>query len=356
MASALEAVLALKANEQAQQEREAQQIANAFQIFQNARQQAQANQFAQLQLKAGLAEKGLKLNQDGSFSRDESLLSPIDKLIETGKAATAEKAIYEAGGPTPSIFKGGVQSNQSVVSPASISSPNNVSGQDIVVEKYDEFGRPKEFIDISAKKKAKVAEGIPADKAGLYGLSKESIGNIDKIVDTLFPNKEAKTLEERAKSFDRGAAFQSNTPNLKLPLGMQIGPDFIATEKGQDVYRWASTAVSAKQLIQTGVAARPDETRKLVQAYIPSGVSSSKSSLKGLKELQDFYVTFNNDLKNLGTNELESKYPGVREYLKNSTQSESDNNSPSFQRFTVDGVVYNIPADKVDAFKKAKGL
>lgn len=324
MANALDAVLQYRAQEQQKQQVQGEQIAQAFQIFQQARQQAIANQLAQLQMKASLAEKGLVIDptSPSGFKKDDSLRSDLDKLIERGRGAAAEKSIYDAGGPPPSIFSenkvGGAVGQ--VIGKASTTSeqPSN-----IVVKDYDEFGRPKGFVDLNAKTQEKMAEGIPADKTGLYNLSKESIGNIENIKDVLFPNKDAKNFDERAKSFDRGAAFQSNTPNLKLPFNVQVGPDFISTEKGQDVYRWASTAVSAKQLIQTGVAARPDETKKLVQAFIPGAVSSSRSSLKGLNELQNFYVSFNHDLKTLGTDDLQKKYPGVKEYLKSMGNGEN---------------------------------
>lgn len=317
MANALDAVLQLRAQEQAKQEAQGQQISQAFQLFQQARQQAQANQLAQLQMKASLAKDGLKLDSTGNFVRDESLKSETDKIIEKGKLAASEKAIYEAGGPMPSAFsKGGVGGAiGQIVDPSVNVVGTNQGTSNIIAKDYDEFGRPKGFIDLEAKRQEKMSEGIPADKTGLYNLSKESIDNIDKMKDSLFPNKEAKDLDERAKSFDRGAALQSNFPNLKIG-SLQIGPSFLPSEKGQDIFRWAAGVISAKQLLQTGVAARPDETKKLVEAYIPSGVSNAKSSLKGLNELQNFYVSFNHDLKTLGIDDLQKKYPGVKLYLE----------------------------------------
>lgn len=152
MANALDAVLQLRANEQARQQNEAQAISHAVDLFTQARQNAQANQLAQLQFAQNkkyqdaqlvnqaidnsrqqkmleettknnaatieqnkrnfslnmlkqnienrnnkqrniidLAEKGLRMNPDGTIIRDESLLSESDKLIQKGKLADAAR-------------------------------------------------------------------------------------------------------------------------------------------------------------------------------------------------------------------------------------------------------------------------
>ena len=89
-------------------------------------------------------------------------LSPTDELIKKGQAATAEKAIYDAGGPRPSLFGNipaapdldqqlplilqnapqGIQEQITAEQPASPTIPQ--VGQYYPPE-LDEFGRPKGF-------------------------------------------------------------------------------------------------------------------------------------------------------------------------------------------------------------------
>lgn len=106
MANALDAVLALKQSETDQRNREQDQITQAVQLFQQARQQATQNKFAELQYKAGLAEKGLipDPNSPSGFKRDTSLQDPLSQLLMQGKAAEAQKNILEAGGPNINLF------------------------------------------------------------------------------------------------------------------------------------------------------------------------------------------------------------------------------------------------------------
>lgn len=103
---ALEAVLQMKAQERAQEESNGQAFANALQIFNTARQQALSNSLAIKQYKAGLAEKGLveDANSPNGFKRDISLMSPLEQLIEAGKAADANNKIIEAGGQGINLF------------------------------------------------------------------------------------------------------------------------------------------------------------------------------------------------------------------------------------------------------------
>lgn len=99
MGSALQAVLALKANEQAQEQQRAEQLNQGLQMLQQARQQAQQNQLQQLQLRAGLAEKGLVQdpNSPSGFRKDTSLMSSLDMLLQKGKAAEAAQTLGDRG-------------------------------------------------------------------------------------------------------------------------------------------------------------------------------------------------------------------------------------------------------------------
>jgi len=92
----LESLLKFKAEKEAQQSADIQAIPQALMAFQAGRQQQQANLLDQLKIQATLASSGLKLTPQGVV-RDESLTSPIDLLIQRGKAAEAAKNIGDRG-------------------------------------------------------------------------------------------------------------------------------------------------------------------------------------------------------------------------------------------------------------------
>lgn len=100
--SVLQAVMQYKAQQAEDQKAQADSILTATQLFQQARQQAVANKLDLMRLaqqqsqfdigqRNELAGKGLKINTDGSFTRDESLTSPLDQYILKGKAVEAAR-------------------------------------------------------------------------------------------------------------------------------------------------------------------------------------------------------------------------------------------------------------------------
>lgn len=311
MASALDAVLQYKTNEQAQQKAQSDSILQATQLFQQARQQALSNQLAMLQYKAGLAEKGLVQDSSTSsgFKRDTSLMSSLDLLLQQGKAAEAQKNIVEAGGPNLNIFGGSnIPTNSpvgQVLAPANpISQPIQSANQTVaqggveplIADKINSMGVPTSYLnptaerkknelDIEKSKQEEIVKGPAEAAVGKIALANESLKNIEDIKNTLFP-------DGTPQSFDRKVAFQSNTPNIKVPVIGQVGPSYIPTEKGQDVFRKMGASLSARQLIQTGVAARPEETQKLVDQFAPNVFSNPEATLKGLDELQSFYKDY----------------------------------------------------------------
>jgi hypothetical protein len=131
------------------------------------------------------------------------------------------------------------------------------------------------------KRMQELLAGPDAADKGKVVLARESLKNIDDIRNILFS-------DGTAKSFDRGAAFQGNMPGGQLPML----PSFLPTQKGQDLNRKLGASLSGRQLIQTGVAARPEETQKLVGQFAPNVFSNPESSLKGLEELKAFYNDF----------------------------------------------------------------
>lgn len=136
-------------------------------------------------------------------------------------------------------------------------------------------------IDSEGNVKIKKRE-IPQDKAGLYTLAKESIGGVQDIIDTLFP-------DGTPQSFKRDVALKSKLPFLGRP--MPNDPE------GQKVYNRMTTALAGRQLIQTGVAARPDETKSLYNAFMADVTSNPETALGNLKRLQDFYKNYSSVLE-----------------------------------------------------------
>lgn len=105
MGSALEAVLALKQQQAAQQQQQSDNLTQGLQMLQNAKQQAIQNKMADLQYKAGLAEKGLVPDQStpSGFRFDSSTMNPIQNILMGTKlqadAKTAgNKQIYDLAG------------------------------------------------------------------------------------------------------------------------------------------------------------------------------------------------------------------------------------------------------------------
>ena len=132
-----------------------------------------------------------------------------------------------------------------------------------------------------------LAGTIPPDKAGVYTLSVESIKNIGNAVKTLFP-------DGTANSFKRDIAIKSNIPGSDLPIVGGLIPNAAPFSKeGQNVNRWIGNALSGRQLIQTGVAARPDETQALVRRFMAGAVSNPESAKQAFEELSGFYTDYN---------------------------------------------------------------
>ena len=151
-------------------------------------------------------------------------------------------------------------------------SPGSTDSQVLVGEDGDGSGKPK--------------RAIPADKAGLYTLAQESIQGVSKAFNTLFP-------KGTAESFSRGTAVKSNIPGSGIPILGRVIPDTMPFSKeGQDVNRWIGNALAGRQLIQTGVAARPDETASLVRRFMANVGSDPEAAKAALEELSNFYNVY----------------------------------------------------------------
>lgn len=146
---------------------------------------------------------------------------------------------------------------------------------------------------------------IPTSESGKAALALQSIKDIEDVKSILFP-------KGSAGSYRRGIALGSNLPMSSMPFI----PSNVGTYNPQTIFRKMGSSLSARQLIQTGVAARPDETAKLIRQFAPSGLMSSKAALEGLNELQSFYKTYLNILQTKGIAEAD-KWAQSQENLLN---------------------------------------
>ena len=140
------------------------------------------------------------------------------------------------------------------------------------------LGFQREKFEYQKEQKEEQLNRIPSDQAGRSVLASQSIKNIDNTFKVLFP-------KGTPESFRRDIATESN-----LPAGA-LGKD------AQNVRRWMRTALSGRQLIQTGVAARPEETQQLYDAFIAGITSHPESAFASINELKDFYTEYIEVLK-----------------------------------------------------------
>ena len=217
--------------------------------------------------------------------------SPYNDLIEKAKAVEAAKStgnrtLYDS-------LIGGQSSSQSNIASDGLTAPEI----DPFTGKESTRGLQQKLQnDIFSKQQEEAALPEKAADAGKSTLAKEAIQNIRDIKKLLYPSG-------GADSYQRGIATGSNLPGVRLPLVGRITPnvrpdnpftgkDDLAAQNAQDVYRKLGTAFSGRQLIQTGVAARPEETQKLVEQFAPGLFSNAQASLSGLDQLEKFYIDY----------------------------------------------------------------
>lgn len=126
---------------------------------------------------------------------------------------------------------------------------------------------------IRAKKEA----GGAGAEAGRIVLAQESLDGIDKIKSIVFP-------KGTPDSVNWGALFKSNI------MGKAVPRDY----EGQTIKRLTKTMLSGRQLIQTGVAARPDETEALWDNFAANIMSNPKAASEAYDQLFKFYEGYLN--------------------------------------------------------------
>lgn len=158
----------------------------------------------------------------------------------------------------------------------------------------------KNAVKVEEVQSQELAKGSPASESGKVALANESIKNIGDIKRILFPTG-------KANSFKRTTAFASNLPGGSWPMLPSRGWG----KAEQDVFRKMGASLAGRQLIQTGVAARPEETQKLISEFAPSLGSNPEAALAGLNELEVFYKDYLNTLKTRGTSNTEPSQNNV---------------------------------------------
>lgn len=96
--STLDAVLAYKARKEAQEALDVQAIPTAIATYSAAKESARKSALDELQLRVSGAAHGLSVDpRTGVIAKDTSLQSPLEQLIEKGKAAEAAKTLGDRG-------------------------------------------------------------------------------------------------------------------------------------------------------------------------------------------------------------------------------------------------------------------
>lgn len=129
---------------------------------------------------------------------------------------------------------------------------------------------------VAQKKAVEEEMGVSAADAGRFSLAKEGMKSILQMKKELFP-------DGTPESFQRSDAFKSSVAK---------GKAFPNSPEGQRLYRLGSTSIAARQLISTGVAARPEETKALTDAFVADAFSNPQSAYEGFNQLESFYKDF----------------------------------------------------------------
>lgn len=231
----LDSVLQYKARKEAQEAQAAQAIPQAVQAFINGRQQQIENQQKNTLMNIQAKQAGYSLGSDGSLVEDPNSpvrqKSMVDEMLKSQRIGALQRQADDPLGVNRAVAQ---------------------------------------------KKAVEEQMGVPASESGRLTLAKEGIKNILKIREELYP-------DGTPESFQRSDAFKSSVAK---------GKAFPTSPEGQRLYRLGSTAISARQLITTGVAARPDETKSLTDAFVADAFTNPQSGFEGLQQLEDYYKDF----------------------------------------------------------------
>lgn len=157
---------------------------------------------------------------------------------------------------------------------------------------YDDIGT-----ELEKQKALEGIKGTSGEVGGRVALARESLNEIKNIKDALFPTGKPESFD---RSLAAGANIRAAVPipfaNKVLPAATPNVPftkaDDPFVNKSQDLARRLGTVLSGRQLIQTGVAARPEETERLIEQFAPNVWSGNRSALNALNQLEKFYYDY----------------------------------------------------------------
>ena len=203
------------------------------------------------------------------------------KMQTSPEALEFEREKAKAQMPTPEELQGlfgAPPQPQGIAAPSPAARVKSYTKGGVTYERLPSEEEEKATLRRQAK-----AGTVPPAQIGLYTLAGESIGNIVKVKKILFP--------QGVQSFRRDVALKS-----KIPFFGAAPID----KEAQRIFRMMGSSLSGRQLIQTGVAARPEETKSLSQQFMASALSDPEAAYEGLTQLEDFYKSYRRTLKTRG--------------------------------------------------------
>jgi hypothetical protein len=241
----------------------------------------------------------------------------FDNILEMGKVATAQQAMYEAGGPKPTLFAGqGGQTQGPLNLPAGEGSVN-VGGQgDYVPEKLDIYGRPTGYKPNPVTEQAQIAQQKENEVALGKATRLETVG---------------KTMEKE----------WLNTSPYK---GKITGTGLVPALGLWDVVKKGLGATDAQRQDQAYSDFVQGVRAQLARGMGDVGNLSEYEQRAVIRLLPTLFDSYESGKLKL------QKLFGMVNDLRSVRQKQG------FSEFTVGGVNYKIPSNKVDAFMKAKGL
>lgn len=124
---------------------------------------------------------------------------------------------------------------------------------------------------------------VSGENVGRVVLANTAVKDIEQAKNILFPTG-------KPESFRRDVIIKS-----KLPI---TGGTMPFDKESQEVSSRLRNAIAAKVLLQTGVAARPEEVDNQYKAYIANWQTNPKAALDQFNRLQEFYISYLKTMKN----------------------------------------------------------
>ena len=332
MGGALEAVLRLKDQEQQRQQAEAENAFRNVQLFQQVRQQAQANQLAQLQQ---AQQSKLQDAQIENLNRKNISLDPNNSINNILNINNKLKDILPD-------YRAEQNSSGDIVI-----QPKPISGNDFMMGiKEDQFKQ---------KRLQTMGDDLDPSKnvRNPYGVAQLGLNRAERI--------EGLVNQYKDLNLDRRV-----TEELAIGLNSMLQGSNVSARSQVESLIPSSIRGNAQKMIEWLVNEPQGlKQQKFVQRML-NDVIREKQIFQG--QVQKFarakvskYSDVINKYPEEATGIMKSFGIDPEEYnnwkksgYKSEDVTKIDNNG--VQQFNVGGVIYNIPDDKVDAFKKAKGI